>query len=304
MNHQYSSILSCQSLKLTCFPRMTMTFQEVKPYSHVFKQILKWFRFGEFDLRKDKLLLQVKTLDKLFEYYSLVQLLKMLIQQGFDATPNKPPAYSYKYQTSDALYENEHDIANTYHLQKDDWNITLYYQPVIRSYGSENEISLFRVSMINDYCTPDFLLKINKKALLPLYVVMDSKFSSRATIKRHYLEKAVRQYFCLLSSNDRAYISVGMVSLLQGRVDESPILFKYTSMPLAQRVSIGIVSFNTGSSSLLRLWNEINSVVEKFLIAHQPTAIRDLEKPKSEFYSVANIPSSFDRTSEEREADN
>lgn len=60
----------------------TSTFCEIKPYAQVFKIIVPLVPVWWYSLEKERLILQVKTLDKLFEYYCLLQLLKLLADNG------------------------------------------------------------------------------------------------------------------------------------------------------------------------------------------------------------------------------
>lgn len=258
---QYATALPCQKIQLTHFPRKTKVFQEVKPYNQVFIQIVKWYRFGEFDLRKEKLILQVKTLDKLFEYYCLCQLLKMITQAGFFLSEGAYPVYSHEYHSFDSLYENEREIANTYIFRKDNCYLTLYYQPVIHADSFENDITLFRTTSERGYYSPDFLMKISRGNSLPLYVVMDSKYSTRTNIKQYSLNDLILKYSCQFADMHSPHSAVKMVWLLQGRLDGSLPIFKYHDSPMAKRFPpetfYGIVSINTKVDALGKLWREI-----------------------------------------------
>ena len=79
----YAQLFKFKHVLLHQLPRQAKAFQELKPYAQIFHTIHRWFRYGEFSLQKDKLFLQSKTLDKLFEYYCLYRLLDMLLTAGF-----------------------------------------------------------------------------------------------------------------------------------------------------------------------------------------------------------------------------
>ena len=179
--NKYNEILQCTKFEVRTFPQKTKTFQEVKPYSQVFEQIMKWFKFGDFDMKKNRVIFNLRTLDKLFEYYSLYRLLKMLSDAGFEPVKDRPAFISYQYHVLDSWYENEMDVANTYHLEKDHYQLTLYYQPVVHSDRFENDLTIFRTTIprrtqTSCYFTPDFLLKITWDNKPPMYVVLDSKY--------------------------------------------------------------------------------------------------------------------------------
>ena len=273
--NKYSEILQCTKFEVRTFPQKTKTFQEVKPYSQVFEQIMKWFKFGDFDMKKNRVIFNLRTLDKLFEYYSLYRLLKMLSDAGFEPVEDKPAIISYQYHVLDSWHENEMDVANTYHLAKGNDQLTLYYQPVVHSDCFENDLTIFRTTIprrmqTSCYYTPDFLLKICRGGKAPVYVVLDSKYSNRMSIlRRHednsqtnYLDKVVLKYSSQFASQETRE-SPKMIWILQGRIGEGEerSVFRFHNSPLARyyppSTNYGVISVNTKTDSLHELWNEI-----------------------------------------------
>jgi len=273
--NKYSEILQCTKFEIRTFPQKTKTFQQVKPYSQVFEQIMKWFKFGDFDMHKNRIIFNLRTLDKLFEYYSLYRLLKMLNDAGFEPVEDKPAIISYQYHVLDSWYSNEMDVANTYHLEKGDYRLTLYYQPVVHSDRFENELTIFRTTIprrtqTSCYYTPDFLLKIARGDNPPAYVVLDSKYSNRLSIlRRHednsqtnYLDKIVLKYSSQFASKETRE-APKMIWILQGRVgvEEERAVFRFHNSPMAKyyppSTNYGVISVNTKTDSLHELWNEI-----------------------------------------------
>lgn len=270
--NQYLELLDVQKNILISVPRKTKTFQEIKPYSQVFEVILRWFQFGEYSLEKDRLILQVKTLDKLFEYYCLYRLLKMLAEKGFQKISNGRSVFNFEYSyAQDGLYQNNRDIANTYTLRRNNTEVTLYYQPVISAVEFENNLTIYRTTKPHhgsDYYVPDFVLKFescedNAEANNnEEYIIFDAKFSSRDNIKRLALPEVIRKYSYELGikSNNR---SPKMVWILQGRVNnkEKYPIWIYHNSPLAIKyapaTSYGIVSMNTITDINKQLWDEI-----------------------------------------------
>lgn len=274
---KYSEIFNCTKFDIKSFPRKTKTFQEVKPYSQVFEHIMKWFKFGDFDMKQSRVIFNLRTLDKLFEYYSLYRLLKMCCDAGFDDVQDKPTAVSYRYNVLDSRFENETDIANTYYLEKDDCLLTLYYQPVIHSDRFENDLTIFRTTInrryvTSCYYTPDFLIKLSRQNQNPVYVVLDSKYSNRLSILRrneensqtNYLDKTVLKYSSQLAVRETSE-SPRMIWILQGRGGEERTAFRFHNSPLAKRylpkTSYGIISVNTRDNTLNELWSEIKKFV-------------------------------------------
>ena len=266
---QYSSLFDVQPLVLNTLPRKTNTFCEIKPYAQVFEIIVRWFRYGEYSLEKERLILQVKTLDKLFEYYCLLRLLKLLADNGYQKANVKEPVFKFDYVSADEHYQNEKDVANTYLLSNGEVTATLYYQPVISAVQFENNLTLFRTTKPPagnpDYYTPDFVLKFASSEDDEEYAIFDAKFSSRANINKHSLPEVIRKYSCEISAASRSS-APKMVWVLQGRVNGSEnAIWKYHNSQLASTyrpiTSFGIVSINTTVEIRQRLWNEIRSSI-------------------------------------------
>lgn len=264
---QYRALFDLSPALLTAFPRKTRTFCEIKPYVQVFEIIIHWFQYGEYSLDKERLILQIKTLDKLFEYYCLLRLLRLLAENGYKKASVEKPVFKYSYTSADRYYQNEKDVANTYMLSNNDVSITLYYQPVISSVGFENNLTLYRTTKppLNkpNYYTPDFVLKFSSSVHKEEYVILDAKFSSRANIKQHSLPEVIRKY-----SNEFGVAADSrapkMVWILQGRVNNSEnAIWRYHNSPLVTMyppiTSYGIASINTVVENNHRLWNEIRS---------------------------------------------
>lgn len=270
VNKQYLSLFNIKPLMLNTLPRKTNTFCEIKPYAQVFEIIVRWFRYGEYSLEKERLILQVKTLDKLFEYYCLLRLLKILADNGYQKANVKEPVFKFDYTSADKHYQNEKDVANTYLLSNGDITATLYYQPVISSVQFENNLTLFRTTKPPagnpDYYTPDFVLKFDSSKDSKdseEYAIFDAKFSSRANIKKYSLPEVIRKYSCEISVASRSS-APKMVWVLQGRVNSSEnAIWKYHNSQLASIyrpiTSFGIVSVNTMVEIRRQLWNEIRS---------------------------------------------
>lgn len=264
---QYIILFDIAPSVLTSFPRKTSTFCEIRPYAQIFEIIIHWFQYGEYTLEKERLILQVKTLDKLFEYYCLLRLLKLLANNGYHKADVKYSAYKYEYKLADALYQNEKEVANTYLLCNNDIMVTLYYQPVISSVGFENNLTLYRTTKPPygepDYYTPDFVMKFSSKGHNEEYIIFDSKFSSRTNIKKYHMPEVIQKYSIELgiAADSRA---PKMVWILQGRVNSTEkAIWRYNNSPLASLhppiTSYGIVSINTTVEISQRLWVEMKN---------------------------------------------
>lgn len=263
---QYAALFDVSPSLLTTFPRKTSTFCEIKPYMQVFESIVHWFQYGEYSLEKERLILQVKTLDKLFEYYCLLRLLTLLVDNGYQIANVETPAFKYHYTSADKDYQNERDVANTYKLYNNGVSVILYYQPVVSAIHFENDLTLYRTTKRNrDYYTPDFILKFSSSEHDEEYVIFDAKFSSRKNILEYHLPDVICKYsreFGVAADNR----APKMVWILQGRVNRyEDAICRYHNSPLAPIyrpiTSYGVASMNTSVEINQRLWNEIKSNV-------------------------------------------
>lgn len=260
---QYETLFDVQTSMLTTFPRKTSTFCEIKPYAQVFKIIVCWFQYGEYSLGKERLILQVKTLDKLFEYYCLLQLLKLLADNGYQKADIKNPAFKYYYKSADGHYQNEQDVANTYVLSRNHITATLYYQPVISAFDFENGLTLYRTTSKKGYYTPDFVLKFSFSEHDEEYIIFDAKFANRNSITNFRLPEVIRKYSSELCAAADCP-APKMVWIFQGRVNSTEkAIWRYHNSPLVSTyrpvTSFGIVSVNTTVEIRQRLWNEIRN---------------------------------------------
>lgn len=261
----YYKLFKVQIIKLVSLPRKTKIFQEINAYTQTFEMIIKWFQYGEYSLDKDKLILQIKTLDKLFEYFCLIKILKLFVDKGFREIPNERSIYSYEYTlANNDFYQNEWDIANTYKLYKNGVLVTIYFQPVISAIGFENSLKLYRTTQPyrgSNYYTPDFVLKFSsQKNENDEYVIFDAKFSSKNNIKEKYLPDVIRKYSCEVAAATENS-APRMVWVLQGRIkkDEKDVLYDYHNSKIAKEylpvTSYGILSINTSVDLKQKFWD-------------------------------------------------
>lgn len=263
----FLNLFNVQLISLVSLPRKTKIFQEISAYSQVFELIIKWFQYGEYSLDKDKLILQIKTLDKLFEYFCLIKILKLFVDKGFCELSKEHFIHSYEYLlANNDFYQNERDIANTYRLYKNGIFVTIYFQPVVSSIGFENNLRLYRTTCPyrgSNYYTPDIVIKFNtQNDENDEYVIFDAKFSSKNNIKDNYLPDVIRKYSCEIAVASKIS-APKMVWILQGRIkkDEKDVLYDYHNSKLAKRnkpvTSYGILSINTFTDLNKSLWNEL-----------------------------------------------
>lgn len=259
---KYVVIFEIKACPLVKLPKKTKPFQELLPYIQVFENIMKWFKFGDYTLIKENFLLQIKTIDKLFEYYCLFQLLEMFASHGY--TP--ATQINFKYKT-DNVYSQDYEIPNTFILNKHDTSTTIYYQPVIHGNIFENDLYLYRTTKYgaSSYYTPDFVVKFENVTGAQEYIILDAKFASRKNILNHYLSTTLLKYACEIESAPSPH-NTKMIWILQGRVDDLDTTYERNNSELAQTYhplpSYGVISINTHTDNSQSLWNIIKRCIK------------------------------------------
>lgn len=266
---EYATLLGFQGKPLTQLPRKTKVFQEVTIYSTIYGLILKWYDDQEYDFSKEKLLLKVKTLDSIFEYYCYFVILASFFEEGYVVNSSPKLTKGYEYKTDDGLFQGEDLLCNTIALQKDSVKVTMYFQPVIYADHFENGISLFRTrchSRKSAYYTPDFILKFEDKDGKEEYVILDAKFAKRGTIINSLLPEVIDKYSLGISAAAEVR-SPRMVWILQGRIDQADkMVWHYEDSPLTEKyrpaTSFGILAVSTSDEVKGRLWDAFKNSLD------------------------------------------
>lgn len=136
-----------------------------------------------------------------------------------DFTEDESNRKNYVYDVPNNLYRNT-NINNTFYFSNNNKKLVLYFQPVIYSYENKtrNNIALFRTDAINNYFTPDFIIKFSDIDSDAKYIILDSKWSKYETIKNYRFNEAVMKYMHSTKNQVNLYQPIYMW-LLQGKDD-------------------------------------------------------------------------------------
>lgn len=170
--HQYIKALPCSFSILHQIPTLTHCFLEVYHYRQVYELITRWFASGDYILPSNNLILHFSSADEIYEYFCLLNLYDILVNDGF--VEHTELRKKYKYDCTDSRYAQcEND--NTFYFSKNDCEITLYYQPLIysRDCPTRNGISLFRTD--RSFYSPDYIIKKQTKNDID-YCILDAKW--------------------------------------------------------------------------------------------------------------------------------
>ena len=243
---QYSKLLPLrQSTLIKHLPHTTKVFQEVRHYRDIFDVVRKWFDFGEFSIARINAMLKIKTIDTLYEYYCLYQILEMLLSKGWKPITYGDFAYYFNYGSGYGNSGLDDEVCNTYSLQKGDSEITLYYQPKIFGWDRpNNKIQLFRTTMDNkfekqSYWQPDFVIKFSK-ANDEKYVILDAKYARESEILENRLPECIKKYINQTSGKYNP-LAVKMMVLLQGKPSECNDFINYNNSLMSEQFYAGPV---------------------------------------------------------------
>ncbi|MBD5424428.1 MAG: hypothetical protein HDR44_04840 [Allobaculum sp.] len=183
----YQDKLAVHTIPLQTLPLPTPTFLSVSVYRSIYEAMRQWFfmrSVNPADLRFTRSFLQTTTL---YEVYVLAKLGECLEDWGFQ----RIEAHQVHYELeADAFYRNP-EINNVFVYQKDDLEITLYYQPVIweEASGKPCICGLYRTvslsysrswneSIRGRYYTPDYVIRIKRQNWQGArYIIADAKYT-------------------------------------------------------------------------------------------------------------------------------
>lgn len=218
---KYKHVIRCEEKIVKNIPNPTNIFLSVNHYRNIFTIINKWFKHGNYDMLQNKVILSFLTADEIYEYYCLLNIIQVIKNLDFSEDEINRKKYDYKFNKYNNLYKHS-KIDNTFYFSNGSKSLVLYYQPIVYSYENEtrNDITLFRTDENNNYYTPDFIIKVDLGDENLKYIILDSKWSTRDTIKKYRYKDAVFKY--LFSIKDQRNLNnPNSLWLLQGRDDKN-----------------------------------------------------------------------------------
>lgn len=263
---KYATLFNCNGIVFDSIPKRTKVFSELAHYKRVYNLIINYEKYASIEYDREKIISSIKTIDKLYEYYCLIKLLKMLRNAGFEFIHEEKMSKNFTYTPSSLRYTPDTNVANTYYLENDKYSATLYYEPIIYNYqtAATNGIELYRTTdnMPNYYC-PDFILAFsNKNTQKTQYYILDAKYSNRFILRKYNtLFSSIKKYHLELdTTNEDAKLK--MIWLLQGKTDKELWDIDYyhnSSMAKIYRPEpvCGIFNLNFENPNENQLYNEI-----------------------------------------------
>ena len=201
-------------------PRRSKAFQEIPHYVRVYKAMLEWFEYGRVNAEKEALMLEIRSMPRLYELFCLANLVDYHLKLGYAASEPELVTYSL----SSRYFSNERRVANKYSFSKGQVSSTLWYQAVFYSdRRDEGGLGVHRTTKstngsqsMDSYWTPDFVLRQAGPDTAERMIVLDSKYSEPEYCRDYYADCVDKYKHCSIRSNGRPIDSVW---LLCGRGD-------------------------------------------------------------------------------------
>ena len=201
-------------------PRRSKAFQEIPHYVRVYKAMLEWFEYGKVNAEKEALMLEIRSMPRLYELFCLANLVDYHLRLGYTASEPELVTYSL----SSRYFSNERRVANKYSFSKGQASSTLWYQAVFYSdKREEGGLDVHRTTKstsgsqsMDSYWTPDFVLRQAGPDTAERMIVLDSKYSEPEYCRNYYADCVDKYKHRSIRSNGRPIDSVW---LLCGRGD-------------------------------------------------------------------------------------
>lgn len=208
----YQSKLGVHDFELRTIPAPTSTFLTSPAYRSIYEAMQHWFAMRQVnatDLRFTRSFLQITTV---YEIYVLSKLCDFLEDWNFKLLSASHHHYALE---ADAFYHNP-EINNIFIYQKDDLEITIYYQPVIWE-GKSHKPSvcgLYRTTSLSfarkwnetargRYYTPDYVIRIKRKGWKGArYLIADAKYTNYQDVHDFKIIPLTYKYLFSLGPKD------------------------------------------------------------------------------------------------------
>ncbi|WP_194150479.1 DUF2357 domain-containing protein [Ewingella americana] len=182
------------SKKITGIPSFTMKAKHNPSYLIIFNKIANWHRFGKPDWSIEDELFSIKSIPKLFEYYTLFYI-KGVMDSIFKASPSLPSVgekIRFKYTLEDFEFSLDYEPKywvvghpKTDHrdlINSEQW--TMYNGKATRR----------STTNINANRSPDFVINLTHENKLIHSYILDAKYTYDDKVFSHYIPELTLKY--------------------------------------------------------------------------------------------------------------
>ncbi len=209
------TVWGLQAPRKYVLPRRSKAFQEIPHYVRVYKAMLEWLEYGKVNVEKEALMLEIRSMPRLYELFCLANLVNYHLKLGYAASEPELVAYSL----SSRYFSNERRVANKYSFTKGQASSTLWYQAVFYSDSrEEGGLTVHRTTKsmsgsqsMDSYWTPDFVLRQTGPDAAERMVVLDSKYSEPEYCRDYYADCVDKYKHCSIRSDGKPIDSVWLL---------------------------------------------------------------------------------------------
>ena len=212
-------------------PKLSPIFVDDPFYSQVYYSIALWFSLNNNSLG-DRFFTPVPVITKIFEYYSIAQIIESLKSIGFEEETTK--------------MKSEAEIEFVTLRRKNHETISIYYEPII-SQSKNIEGFPIKISERN-YKEPDIVISYKKGSIKRLGVI-DPKFTSKTNIEK--LSKDVFYKYGLFFHREDGS-SIDYVATIFPNIADNEYIRNFRAGSYANRVNpfLGILSIPMDSKDM------------------------------------------------------
>lgn len=235
---KYEIILDCVPVAIDAIPKLTNTFKQIHHYRSCYECIVRWFDAGDYSFEHLNYLFKLKTLSRIFEYYSLIKMQLAITELGYEIK-----------ETNKIIYNDEdyvEDINNEYIFNNGKYELKLLYEPYIWTQKLNEGMNLystgynFNKCKWNDKWTPDFVIKITGE-YDEYYFIFDAKYSNIKNVKSRYIPELVLKYSTQIASANKYFsqvIGVGAIYPMQNSKEEMTYFKRKLDARLSLKISL------------------------------------------------------------------
>lgn len=175
-------------------PMMTPYARSTRVYRILFAQLSIWYELGIPNLDGIDFLMKLKSLSKIYELFTWFHLIEQVLRLGWTMESVQPHETMGTHVPSNVIFHKDNDI------------LDLQYEPTIkRLAGNTSHMDLVDIyhyeSARSPFWMPDFVIRFTSGGVVR-YLILDAKYSNRATISKYSLPNIFKKYYELTAVYD------------------------------------------------------------------------------------------------------
>lgn len=178
-------------------PQVTSGFLSFSHYRKIFERIVSFYRLGKLNTAGSQFLYNLRTLDKLYEFFCLYRLLESFEKIGFKIQPSE----KVKPTEQHAIFQDVRPADSYALISNRSIKINIHYDKEISSSLSNNLIVKQRGKTIR---RPDFVIEFSDGAT-DAYLIFDAKYTSIELARNKYLPELTMKYFHGLGTGNEEF---------------------------------------------------------------------------------------------------